>query len=162
MATDNSPPAAETNKVLWLVIMALALVIVTGAAIGGTYLFVNNPDAEAKAVAAAKAAPPPKPVFVPIKPFTANLQDARGRILYVRVALKVDDDAQATRLTEHMPQVRNRVLLLLADTRADQLTSADGKQMLANKLQVALAQPFAENDSPIGVQDVLFTDFIVQ
>jgi len=58
--------------------------------------------------------------------------------------------------------VRNRILLLLADTHAEQLTNADGKQMLANKLQVALVQPFVESDSPIGVQDVLFTDFIVQ
>lgn len=162
MATDNSKPPADTNKVLWLVIMALALVIVTGAAIGGTYLFVNNPNAGTKPVAAAKAAPPPKPVFVPIEPFTANLQDGRGRILYVRIALKVDDDVQASRLTEHMPQVRNRILLLLADTQAEQLTSADGKQMLANKLQVSLVQPFVEDSDPIGVQDVLFTDFIVQ
>lgn len=162
MATDTSKPAVQTNKNLWLVIMALALVIVTGVAIGGTYIFMSDPSAETKAEAAAKAAPPPKPVFVPIEPFTANLQDARGRILYVRIALKVDDDSQAERLTEHMPQVRNRILLLLADTHAEQLTNADGKQMLANKLQVALVQPFVETDSPIGVQDVLFTDFIVQ
>lgn len=160
MATDNTQPAAG-NKTLWLVIMALALVIVTGVAIGGTYLFMNDGGKDVAEEQAQKA-PPPKPVFVQIDPFTANLQDARGRILYVRIALKVDDEPQASRLTEHMPQVRNRILMILTDSQADQLTTADGKQMLANKLQVAIAEPFVADADPIGIQDVLFTDFIVQ
>lgn len=161
MATDNNSPGGG-NKILWLVIMALALVIVTGAAIGGTYIFMNDGDAATAEAAQAPAAPPPKPVFVQIDPFTANLQDSRGRILYVRIALKVDDETQAERLKEHMPQVRNRILMTLTDSQAAQLTTANGKQMLANKLQVAVAEPFMEDDSAIGVQDVLFTDFIVQ
>ena len=161
MATDNTQPAGSGNKTLWLVIMALALVIVTGAAIGGTYMFMND-DATAGEAEHAKKAPPPKPVFVEIDPFTANLQDARGRILYIRIALKVDDEPQASRLTEHMPQVRNRILMILTDSPAEQLTTGDGKQMLANKLQVAIAEPFIDGEEPIGVQGVLFTDFIVQ
>ena len=161
MATDNTQPAGSGNKTLWLVIMALALVIVTGAAIGGTYMFMKD-DATGGEAEHAKKAPLPKPVFLKIDPFTANLQDARGRILYIRIALKVDDEPQASRLTEHMPQVRNRILMILTDSQAEQLTTSEGKQMLANKLQVAIAEPFIDGEEPIGVQGVLFTDFIVQ
>ena len=161
MAT-SPPNASGSNRTLWLIIMALALIIVTGAAIGGTYFFMNDGDKAAAAPAHAPAVPKPAPVFVEIDPFTANLQDARGRILYIRIALKVDDEPQASRLTEHMPQVRNRILMILTDSQAEQLTTGDGKQMLANKLQVAIAEPFIDGEEPIGVQGVLFTDFIVQ
>ena len=161
MAT-SPPNAAGGNRMLWLIIMALALIIVTGAAIGGTYFFMSDDDQAAAEPAHAAPVPKPAPVFVEIKPFTANLRDPRGRILYVRIALKVEDDKAAEKLAEHMPQVRNRILMTIADTQADNLTSANGKQLLANSLQVAIARPFDEDEDAIGVQEVLFTDFIVQ
>ncbi|ERJ17795.1 precorrin-3B C17-methyltransferase protein [Salinisphaera shabanensis E1L3A] len=161
MAT-SPPNASGSNRTLWLIIMALALIIVTGAAIGGTYFFMNDGDKAAAAPAHAPAVPKPAPVFVEIDPFTANLRDPRGRILYVRIAVKVDDEKAAKKLAEHMPQVRNRILMTIADTQADNLTSANGKQSLANTLQVAIARPFDEDEDAIGVQEVLFTDFIVQ
>ncbi|MBS64171.1 flagellar basal body-associated protein FliL [Salinisphaera sp.] len=161
MAT-SPPNASGNNRMLWLIIMALALVIVTGAAIGGTYFFMNDGDKEAAAPAHAPVVPKPAPVFVQIDPFTANLSDPRGRILYVRIAVKVDDSKAAEKLAEHMPEVRNRILMTIADTQADNLSSASGKQSLAESLQVAIAQPFYEDEDAIGVQEVLFTDFIVQ
>lgn len=162
MATDkNTPAQGGSNKTLWLVIMALVLVIVTGGAVGGTYMFMND-GSKTEPSADEPPKPPAKPVFVAIEPFTANLQDPRGRILYVRISVKVDDPAQAARLQEHMPQVRNRILMTLTDAEADRLTTAEGKQALAENLQLAIAEPFVEDGEPIGLNSVLFTDFIVQ
>ncbi len=165
MANNTNPPQPSNTgtKTPWLLIVLL-LIGAAGTAVGGTYFYMSGSDPEAGIETAEKEPPPPppEPVFVAVEPFTVNLQDARGRILYVGVSLKVADEAVASRLTGHMPQVRNRILMTLTSQEADTLTTLEGKQALAQTLRATVSEPFVAEAEPLKVSDVLFTNFIVQ
>ena len=61
-----------------------------------------------------------------------------------------------------MPQVRSRLLMLLSGKQADELTSTEGKQQLAQSIVDRLNVPLTENQPPLDLREVLFTEFIVQ
>jgi flagellar FliL protein len=61
-----------------------------------------------------------------------------------------------------MPEVRNRVLLLLSSKAASQIAAVDGKRKLAAELLAEIRQPLNENRPELAVQSVLFTSFVIQ
>ena len=61
-----------------------------------------------------------------------------------------------------MPEVRNRVLLLLSSKAASQITGVDGKKKLASELLAEIKQPSSEDSLGHAVQSVLFTSFVIQ
>jgi len=144
-----------------IIALVLCVLIVSGAAVAATYFMMGGHDKNTAETEHARE-PLPDPVFVAVAPFTINLQDDSGRVLYVRMSLKVADDKTAAYLTSYMPQVRNRILMTVSDQRADALVTSEGKQQLAATLRERIAQPLTADDDPIAVDDVLFTDFIVQ
>lgn len=165
MATNaNTTPAPAAGKQTpWraITLIALLLIVIAIAAVGGTWLYMSS---QANTTETAEIEPPPlpDPVYVAVEPFTVNLHDERGRILYIGVSLKVADDAVAGRLEQHMPQVRNRILMTLTSQEAETLMTSKGKQALAHTIRGAVSRPFNKRAEPLGVSDVLFTNFIVQ
>ncbi len=61
-----------------------------------------------------------------------------------------------------MPQVRSRLLILLSGKQASELTSTEGKEALAQDIISRLSVPLTENQPPLDLREVLFTEFIVQ
>ena len=104
------------------------------------------------------------PIFMRIEPFTVNLVDDGygSRLLYTGVTLRVGNEESKVILEEHMPQVRSRLLMLLSGKQADELTSTEGKQQLAQSIVDRLNVPLTENQPPLDLREVLFTEFIVQ
>ena len=62
----------------------------------------------------------------------------------------------------HMPEVRNRILLLLSSKTASQLMTVEGKRKLALELETEINQQFALRDAGHAVENVLFTSFVIQ
>ncbi|ARS54067.1 flagellar basal body-associated protein FliL [Kushneria konosiri] len=163
MTTSTATPPAKTGskKLLW-VIVALLVILVGLASAAGAWYFLKGDVPAAAAHEAEQAAPAPVPVFVELKPFTVNLNDGTGRILYVGITLKAEGEESAALLREQMPEVRNRILMVLTGQQGDQLTTPAGKQALAQALIGAFEKPFNGDTSSVAVSDALFTDFIVQ
>lgn len=138
MAAQKPPePAAPPKKRGKLVIIASLLVLVLGAGGGAAWFFLRPIDAEAAAVAEAK----PKPaVFLPLESFTVNLMPSGGQPEFIQAGLTLKfDDAQASELVkQRMPEVRNRILMVLSSKRGPDLLPATGKQKLADELAQAV------------------------
>ena len=160
-STATPPAKAGSKKLLW-VIVALLVILVGMACAAGAWYFLKGDASAETAQESAQSAPAPVPVFVELKPFTVNLNDGSGRILYVGITLKAEGEEAATTLREQMPEVRNRILMVLTGQQGDQLTTPAGKQTLAQALIGAFEQPFNGDTSSVAVSDALFTDFIVQ
>ncbi|SPJ34864.1 flagellar basal body-associated protein FliL [Kushneria phyllosphaerae] len=162
MTTSTATPPAKTGskKLLWIIV-ALLVILVGLVCAGGAWYFLKG-DTSAEAHVAEQAASAPVPVFVELKPFTVNLNDGSGRILYIGITLKAEGEEAAATLREQMPEVRNRILMVLTGQQGDQLTTPAGKQALAQALIGAFEQPFNGDTSSVAVSDALFTDFIVQ
>lgn len=104
------------------------------------------------------------PIFVRIGPLTINLRSDRygERLLYTTLSLRVGNEETREIIDKYMPEIQNRLLLLLSAYTAEQLTTPEGKQQLARAVLAALEPPLADSQPPLAISAVLFTDFIVQ
>ena len=147
MATQNKPqeaPAGEAvapkKKRPRRLIVIGALVLLAGA--GGAGWYYLHPAETGAAQAAAK----PKPaIFLPMESFTVNLLPNEGQLQFLQagLTLKLEDRDAADLIKEHMPQVRDRVLMVLSSKRSPELLPTQGKQKLATELSDAIRSVIA-------------------
>lgn len=156
-------PKRNSSKLFWLMIGLTVLSI--GAAGTAAYLMWktnnNNVPVEEEETGPIKRLP----IFVDITPFTVNITSSRGvsHLLYIGMTFKVGTTETRDVLEEHMPQVRSRLLIALSSQKADELTSIDGKTQLAATLISTLQEPpLADYQPELALEEVLFTEFIVQ
>ncbi|MBK5929790.1 flagellar basal body-associated protein FliL [Halochromatium salexigens] len=151
-----------SKNLLWLMVGLVVLSVgVAGVAVYLAWQSSNNAPAEGE-----KAATPRRsPIFVEVEPFTINMTNSRGtsRLLYIGMTFKVSDKETRDILKDHLPQVRSRLLMRISDEPVDELTDTEGKKQLADKLIVALQDPpLTEQQPELNIEEVLFTEFIVQ
>lgn len=166
-AGEAAPPAKKKRSLLKILLL---LTLLLGGAGGGAWYFLQDqrPAAAAKPGAAkaatAKPASSKPPVFVTLEPFTVNLQheDASPQYLQVGLALKVTDAAFVDAIKLYMPEIRNRVLLLLSGKRASEISTSEGKKTLSTELTREIVQPLAGSVPAQGLDSVLFTSFVIQ
>ena len=151
----------RSSKLGWLIAL---MVIMLGAleAINMYLLLSDDGDDSEEPVEQVEE---PTPVsYVKIDPFTVNLQgDLCGqRLLYVGLSLQVADADTENYVLEHMPQLRSRLLMLLSGQSSQTVATQDGKEQLKVKILELFQQPQGKNQPELQVDDVLFTEFIVQ
>ncbi|CAB3694410.1 hypothetical protein LMG22037_03154 [Paraburkholderia phenoliruptrix] len=144
-----------------IILIALIAIVAAAVAGAGVWFFMSK---RAPAPAAAAPAPVPAPTFFPLDSMTVNLQSDDGQQHFLRIGLtlKLTDPKTPQELTEHMPEIRSRILLALSNHHPDELAPLEGKHALATELRTLIEQPTDKGAAPIHVQDVLFTEFVVQ
>nr|WP_276314950.1 flagellar basal body-associated protein FliL [Escherichia albertii] len=103
----------------------------------------------------------PSPVFYALDTFTVNLGDA-DRVLYIGITLRLKDEATRSRLSEYLPEVRSRLLLLFSRQDAAVLATELGKQQLIATIKTTLSTPLVAGQPKQDVTDVLYTAFILR
>ncbi len=185
-AAAEVAPAKSGGKTITIIAVVVALLI--GAA--ATWFFVSGSGGEEADHKSEKQTPS---VFYPLETFTVNLVPEFGdQYLQVEMTLKVSGQDIIDEVKARMPEVRNRVIMILSSKRASELTTVEGKSELAKSLNVQLnmlidptykppveplkkveqsaTQTTATNapkkampKAPSGpIREVLFTSFIVQ
>jgi flagellar FliL protein len=161
-ANQQAAPASP-GPLKRIILIAVIAIIAAGAAGAGVWYFMSK---RAPAATSADATPPPPatPLFFPLESMTVNLQSDDGQQHFLRVGLtlRLGDAATQQELTEHMPEVRSHILLALSNKHPDDLAPLEGKRALADELKTLIMQPGEKGAAPIHVQDVLFTEFVVQ
>ena len=141
---------------LVLIITACALLLGAGGGGAGWYFsqVYNGTGALSK---------PKPPLFLNLETFTVNLQPEHSdQHLQTNLTLKVEDESAADLIKLHMPEVRNRVLLLLSSKTAAQISTVEGKKKLASELTGEINHQFNEGRVTESVENVLFTSFVIQ
>ncbi len=154
--TDINEARPKSRKKLLIFGVAGVLLLGGGGAAAWHFL---KPAAPTEAHAAVKP-PPPAPVFVELEAFTVNL--AGDRILQAGITLQVKDAKDSEQIKLYMPQVKNRLLMVLSAKAIDELQSPNGKQALANDLAASLKQPYAPDLPPPAISGVFLTSFVIQ
>ena len=147
-----------------LIVLATLLLFGGGSAGAGWYFFMGQAAPDAKPAAAAKPAPAKPPVFIALEAFTVNLQhdDSSAQYLQVGLSLKVTDPAMVDAVKLRMPEVRNRVLLLLSSKKASEIASPQGKEALSAELVKEIGKPLGAGEGGQRIESVLFTSFVIQ
>jgi flagellar protein FliL len=168
MATTTAPQQAapaSPGPLKRIILIVLIALIAAGAAGAGVWFFMSKrAPVAATAEAAPEAAAAAVPLFFPLESMTVNLQSDDGQQHFLRIGLtlKLGDAATQQVLTDHMPEVRSRILLALSNHHPDELAPLEGKRALAEELKSLISDPTEKGTAPIRVQDVLFTEFVVQ
>jgi flagellar protein FliL len=159
-----APQSAKPGPMKRIIVIALIALLAAGAAAGATWFVMQRHEASAPAAAASSAPVPAVPVYFALDPMTVNLQSDDGETHYLRIGLTLKLDTLATQdaLRDRMPEIRSRVLLALSNKRPDDLATLDGKHALATELAALISQPTEPHGTPAHVEDVLFTEFVVQ
>jgi len=147
----------KRKRSIWIPLLVLITLAACATAGYSYWRMQQHPTTSAKA----EAPPPPAPVFFALDTFTVNLGDA-DRVLYVGITLRLKDDATRARLSEYLPEVRSRLLLLFSRQDATQLATNEGKQNLANAIKETIATPLVPGLPKQEVTDVLYTAFILR
>jgi flagellar FliL protein len=161
-AKDQQPIVpAKSGKLKRIIVIAVGAAVLLGAGAGAAYFvlpkFMGHSNAPAKPV------PAPPPVFFPLDSMTVNLQSDDGmHYLRAGLTLKLRDEKAQAALTERLPEIRSRVLLVLSNKHPEDLASLDGKRALAAELRTAIEKIASTPEAPVHVDDVLFTEFVVQ
>lgn len=133
----GKPAPAESEVVAKpkskLIFLIAAGVLVLGAVGGGAAYFIYSGAKDA-----AKEHAPVPPKFIPLEPFTVNLQKSEEgeKFLQAGITLKIANlnPAFEEKIKASMPEIRSRLLLLLSSKRDSELISIDGKKKLAREI----------------------------
>jgi flagellar FliL protein len=166
MSTENqaapaaAAPAKKSRKGLVIILVVVLLLLAGGG--GGAYWFLLRGNGAAEAAEAEPEPPPPATGIVPLEPFVVNLADPSGtRFLRVTMSLVVADEAVAKEIEEEKvvhARLRSAILELLAQKQSIELVTPEGKA----ELKKAIAEGAAHAAHELKVEDVLFSEFIVQ
>lgn len=157
----EAAPAGGSGKKLMIIVLAAVLGL--GGVGGGVAWFMMQGKSEDHAPKKKEKSRGGPPVFVPIEPFTVNLQPENGeQYLQLAFTLQVASLEEVEVIKTNMPKVRSRLLLLLSGKKASEISTPEGKQQLSAEIIEQVRQPFEERGSPQDVTEVLFTSFIIQ
>lgn len=160
-------PAAGGDGKKKMIIIIMAAILASSAAAGGAVWFLGKSSASASAKASApakkKGNSSTPAVFLPLEPFTVNLQsEGNDQFLQVTIHLQVADAPTSDLMKANIAIVRNRILILLSSKKATDVASVEGKEELAAEIVKKLKEPFTHNGDEQDVLGALFTSFIVQ
>ena len=165
VAEEAAPPAKKKRGLLKILLLVTLLL---GAAGGGAWYFLGGQEPATPhkpgSAASGKLVSSKPPVFVTLEPFTVNLQDddASPQYLQVGLSLKLSDYKLVDAIKLHMPEIRNRVLLLLSSKKASEISTLEGKKALSAALLREVEQPLSGGAPLKGLDGVLFTSFVIQ
>jgi flagellar FliL protein len=197
-ATGDQPP--KSKKMLIIIIAVVVLLAGGGAAAFFMMKKDHAPKGEHAAAAAAEEEAPADEgeddkhkvaaKFVEIGTFTANLLHEEGdRYLQVAITLKLSKPELEEKVKASNPEIQHRINMLLQSKRPSELSTVEGKEMLAADIKAnvefvlglrksapalrtahapvegeAPAPHAAHEETPSkkGVAEVLFTSFIIQ
>ena len=174
MAEDN-PEGEESGgggkkKLILMVVVGLVLV---GLSVGGPLFALkmmegDAPPAETDAAASAEAAPEEEvklpAIYFPLKPTIIVNFNARGkqRFLQAEVSLMVREEDVVAAIEEHSTMLQHGLLMLFSGQDYGELQTAEGKELLRQMALEEVQRMLEQEIGKPGVEQVLFTNFVMQ
>lgn len=155
----------ESSKKVIIMIAAGALLLI-GLSVGLTLFLLGDDAPDEEESAAAEEAAPKEVVkleYVQLKPFTVNFQQgSRTRLLQVQLSISTRNEATVDALKTHAPLIEHTIITLLGGREFETLRTTEGKEDLRMALKDAIQEVTQQEAGGAGVEDVLFTRFVMQ
>jgi flagellar FliL protein len=165
---EGGAPTGGKGKLKLIILVGGALLLAVSLSVGATWFFLSRGDKAAepaKDEAAASAESTRQPaIYQELAPaFVVNFsQNGRQRYMQVSVALMARDQAQLDALKAHMPVLRNKLVMLFSGQNFDSLVTPVGKEMLRQQATATVQELSKQETGELAVEQVLFTNFVLQ
>ncbi|MCC5810639.1 MAG: flagellar basal body-associated FliL family protein [Ectothiorhodospiraceae bacterium] len=171
--SGNRQKGASKLIIILILLVFVLMLTGTGAALYLAGVFGGDDDAPMAVAGSAEerspevAAPPPggPPIYKELERLTVNLgagQGARARVLQTTVQVMARQQSTLDGLAEHMPMVRNSLILLYSSQDYDALLTREGKEALREETKSEINDILMRQRVPGEVEGVFFTSFVMQ
>lgn len=154
------------------IVAGLVFILLIAGAVLGTLYFTGNlsglKPAEAPAAgeksAAAHSQPAGALIYVAMDPPLTMSFPGSSSVHYLQFALDVavEDKEVEEAVKAHDPAIRNGLVMLLSNQKADDLQTRQGKEQLRIQIRDEIRNTLKEITGKTGVADVFFTSFVMQ
>ncbi|MDD3608889.1 MAG: flagellar basal body-associated FliL family protein [Halothiobacillaceae bacterium] len=154
--------------ILLVVVVVLLLAVVGG---GAAWFLMGNKDKPAEegdGHAPEATEQPVKPkgpaVYIPLgMPLTVNFADTSdANVMQVEVQLVTFDPLLADAVKAHAPEITNNLIMLFSEQKAAELRTREGKDKLRKAALEEVRGVLKNRADKEGVEDLLFTRFVMQ
>ena len=161
MADDSLDLGEESNKSggkkkLIIIIALISVLLAGGGAAAYFFLFSNSDDESALVMTPS--------TYLALDPaFTIDFMvDNKQRYIQLNMTAKSKNVDQINALTLHMPLIRNSLVLLFSSQSFIDLQTEEGKVALKAAAVDAINGILEQETGQGGIDDVLFTNFVMQ
>lgn len=157
--TEEQP---KSNKMMLIIIVVAVLAIAGGAA----FFFLSGGEEEAAAADTTEetAEATNEAIYFDLKPMFVVNYNWKGRQRYVQIGVAVM--ARKTEvieaITQHMPVVRNQLIMVFGAQEFEGLRTQEGKEKLREIALEKVNTVVNEELGYSGVEQILFTNFVMQ
>lgn len=167
---DSGPNGAKSSRKKVIMLTALILAVIA-ISVGSTLVLVKKfgtppPAAETATVNGDRTNALGKmpAIYYPLQPvFIVNFEtQGRQRFLQAELNLMLRDSSIIPALELHMPAIRNSLVMLFSGQIYEDLQTAEGKELLRQQALLKVQEVLTQEIGKPGVEQVLFTNFVMQ
>jgi flagellar protein FliL len=156
---------AKASSKRWIIVGVATFIVLAGGALGTLFALgmLGSEPVEAAAEGTNRVERR-SPIYLSLDPpFTVNFTgNSRARFLQVTVDVMTRDPLVEGRLKQHMPVVRNNLVLLFSSKTSSELSTMEGKQALQQETLEAIQKLLTDETGDKGIEAVYFTSFVMQ
>jgi len=156
---------ATKGKLKLIIVIVVALLLAIGVSVGATWYFMHSAQSKPAAVEAQTAPVGKQPaIFESMAPaFVANFnQNGRQRYMQVSITMLARNQADLEALKVHMPVIRNNLVMLFSGQDFATLASPVGQEMLRQKATASVQEVAQKELGKVVIEQLLFTNFVLQ
>ncbi len=162
--SEEKGGGSGTGKII--VLALVGILVVVGSTVGAMFFMLKSMgvfDKGGEAHREAAVEPTAPAIYHTLEPIVVNIND-NGRIRFLQAKMDVMARSQEVidAVSQHMPRIRNELVLLLSSQTVESVSTPEGKEALRKaalkRIQAVLRKEIGE----AGVEDVFITSLIVQ
>ncbi len=164
-AAEPAIVAPKKNKVKLIIVAAIGFIIAIALSVAATWFFLGQSatDTEVTAELPVTSAKQQAIYEVLTPAFVVNFKSqGKPRYLQVNVALMARNKGELDQLKIHMPTLRNQLVMLFSSQDFDELNTTLGVEILKQKATVAVQELALIEVGKTVVEQVLFTNVVMQ
>lgn len=171
---ENKEEASGGGNKKKLILLIGVGVVVVALSVGGTLLALSvlggDPPAAEMTEAGAEGEGEPEDVlptpaiYYPLKPPIIVTYDVRGRQRYAQIELTLltREDEVVAAVESHMPMIRSALVMLISGQTYEEAQTAEGKELLRQACLQELRRLLEQEIGNPGIEQVLYTNFVMQ
>ena len=95
--------------------------------------------------------------------FVVNFRgNSRAKFMMIEMSVATHDEEVTAVIDDHMPELRNDLLMVLAEQEADDLKTLEGKTALREKAKETISTLVEKFHGPDKIEDVFLTRLVMQ
>ncbi len=162
---DKGGGGASTGKIIVLVLVGGLFIVAT--TVGAMFFMLKSMgvfDKGGQQVKVVEVEKEKKPaIYHTLEPIVVNIND-NGRIRFLQAKMDVMARSQEAidAVQQHMPRIRNELVLLLSNQSVDTVSTPEGKEKIRKEALARIQAVLEEELGEPGVEEVFITSLIVQ